>query len=129
MTEFPAPAAPRRRDCPILAVAVVAAFASAILAISEHAEAVDKGYRLAAVRRERDVLLREALRAERKVSILSIPTAVAQRATAMRLGLEHPKDRRILTPDEVTALLAPPASPPESPARPPIARPPEGMAK
>lgn len=108
-----------------LALAVAAAFAAAILAISGHADQVEQGYRLAAARREGEVLLREAVQAERRVVSLKIPTAVARRAESMRLGLELQRDRRMLTRDEVAALV----SPPPIPVAAPPGRPGEVMAK
>lgn len=92
-----------------LALAVLATFATALLAISEHSRAVEQGYRLAAARREGEVLAREAIRAERRAAALAVPAAVQQRAAAMKLGLEHPRDRRILSYEEAARLAAPPA--------------------
>jgi len=91
-----------------LALAVAAAFAAAILAISGHSDKVEQGYRLSAVRAEGEVLRREAMHAERRVSLLRLPRVAADRAVAMKLDLGHPSDRRTYTAEEVTALVAPP---------------------
>lgn len=100
-----------------LALAIAAAFAASMLAIGEHAEQVEQGYRLAAARCEGEVLTREAQRAERKVAQMRLPFAVSARAAAMKLELEHPRDRRTLTAEQVAALVRPAAGP-LSPATP-----------
>ncbi|MCE9636948.1 MAG: hypothetical protein K8T90_14685 [Planctomycetes bacterium] len=90
-----------------LVLAIAAAFAASMLAIAEHAEQVEQGYRLAAARCEGEVLTREAQRAERKVALMRLPFSVSGRATAMKLELEHPRDRRTFTEDQVAAILGP----------------------
>jgi hypothetical protein len=108
-----------------LLLSVAAAFAAGLLAIAEHAEKVEQGYRLAAARAEGEVLRREAMHAERKVALLRLPRAAAERATAMKLDLGHPPDRRTLSPAQVAALV-----PPAAAAPPPAALPRPGeMAK
>ena len=102
-----------------LALAVVAAFGTGMLAIAEHARQVELGYRLAAARAESDVLRREAHQAERRVAMLRLPQPVAERASAMNLSLEHPRDRRILTSEQVALLVAPPV------VAPPVVAPPQ----
>lgn len=109
------------RDARGLLVAVAAAFGAGLLAISEHAERVEQGYRLAAARAEGEVLRREAMHAERRVALLSLPKVATERAVAMKLDLGHPPDRRTLSPEQVTALMAPPSA--EEPAAPSAAPP------
>lgn len=94
-----------------LLLAGAAAFGASILAIAEHAEQVELGYRLAAARREGQVLGREASRAERAVAALCEPAEAVRRGAALKLGLDLPKDRRILSREEVALLLAPPSAP------------------
>lgn len=97
------------RDYRMLAVATASAFCAAMLAISEHAAGIEAGYELGAARREGAVLRREAENADRRVAMLRLPTAVAMRAEAVhKLGLQHPRDRRVLSPEQVAALVAPP---------------------
>jgi hypothetical protein len=101
----------RDRDGRGFALGIAAAFTSAMLAIAGHTDQVEEGYRLAAARREGEVLRREALQAERRVAALRVPTAVVHRAGAMQLGLALPKDRRVLTEQQVLAATAPAARP------------------
>lgn len=108
-----------------LTLAVVAAFGTGVLAIAEQARQVELGYRLAAARAESEVLRREAHQAERRVAMLRLPQPVSERATAMKLSLEHPRDRRILSPEQVAALTAPAVATPAV-AKPPVARPSTG---
>ena len=89
---FASPGDDDRRDGPLLALAAVAAFGAAILAIRQHSETTSLGYSLAAAQREGEVLEREAARAERRVSALRSPSAVlARRTTSLRSldGLAH----------------------------------------
>jgi hypothetical protein len=119
------------RDGTLLTVAIAAAFVSGMLAIHGHSDRVENGYRLAAARREGEVLLREAIQAERRASVLRLPPAVAARAQNVhKLGLEYPRDRRVLSQDEVARLMAP-AAPAAAPVFAPAgaSRPAEVMAR
>lgn len=98
------------RDARGLLLAVGAAFGAGLLAIAEHAEKVEQGYRLAAARAEGEVLRREAMHAERRVALLRLPRVAAERAMRMKLDLGHPSDRRTLSPEQVAALLVTPGA-------------------
>ncbi len=100
----------KQKDTTVLGLAVCAAFGAALLAIAEHVRWMEAGYGLGAARREHQVLLREAVQAERKLDAARSPTAVVARAKAWNLGLDHYSSQPALPPSSV--VTATPAATP-----------------
>lgn len=114
----------KQKDTTVLGLAVCAAFGAALLAIAEHVRWMEAGYGLGAARREHQVLLREAVQAERKLAAARSPSAVVARAKAWNLGLDHYSSQPALPPSSVvtaTPAAAQPAKPAASAAAAPSA--------
>lgn len=107
----------KQKDTTVLGLAVCAAFGAALLAIAEHVRWMEAGYGLGAARREHQVLLREAVQAERKLAAARSPSAVVARAKAWNLGLDHYSSQPALPPSSV-AVPAAPAPATAQPAKP-----------
>lgn len=99
----------KQKDTTVLGLAVCAAFGAALLAIAEHVRWMEAGYGLGAARREHQVLLREAVQAERKLAAARSPSAVVARAKAWNLGLDHYSSQPALPPSSVAAPAVAPA--------------------
>lgn len=108
----------KQKDTTVLGLAVCAAFGAALLAIAEHVRCMEAGYGLGAARREHQVLLREAVQAERKLAAARSPSAVVARAKAWNLGLDHYSSQPALPPSSVATAVAAPAPAAAHPAKP-----------
>lgn len=108
----------KQKDTTVLGLAVCAAFGAALLAIAEHVRCMEAGYGLGAARREHQVLLREAVQAERKLAAARSPSAVVARAKAWNLGLDHYSSQPALPPSSAAAAVAAPAPAAAQPAKP-----------
>jgi hypothetical protein len=84
--------APGRCDGVLVGVAAAAAFAAGLLAVSQHAECTNAGYRLAVAQRENLELRRGVDQVGRRVDALRTPQAAMARAASMKLSaLKYPK--------------------------------------
>ena len=75
---------------PFLCAATV--FVLGVVAIGDHSALIRQGYRLSGLERERDHLQVEAARARDRVSRLSSPALLAERAREFGLATEYPRE-------------------------------------